>query len=176
MNTCTPGVCHTFRWSPLELFYPRRARPGPGPQKCRKRRGSRRLSAPEGYRGTSLKPPPRRTLRWDHAWAPMAVLGGGAVSNERGNPAHSPQPEAPHQQQIRIHLDFKRAFTRQDRRDAHTLVAGEGGACSLAEDPKRRTSNQQQIRIHPGDRLRALERVTCWMHPDVKSSLSAWSH
>ena len=32
------------------------------------------------------KPPPRRTLQYDHAWGVMGVLGGWAFSYERGNP------------------------------------------------------------------------------------------
>ena len=32
------------------------------------------------------KRPPRRTLQSDHAYAPMAVLGGAAIPDERGNP------------------------------------------------------------------------------------------
>ena len=40
------------------------------------------------YRGTSLirnRAPPR-TLQYDYVQGPMVVLGGGAVSYERGNP------------------------------------------------------------------------------------------
>jgi len=39
------------------------------------------------YKGTlHNKPPSRRTPQWDHDWAPMAVLGGGAFSHGRGTP------------------------------------------------------------------------------------------
>jgi len=39
----------------------------------------------QGYLAHKKHPPPR-TLQWDYTYGPIAVLGGGAVSYERGTP------------------------------------------------------------------------------------------
>ena len=45
-----------------------------------------RVKALQGYL-THKKQPPLRTLQYDYTQGPMVVLGGGAVSHERGIPA-----------------------------------------------------------------------------------------
>jgi len=54
----------------------------------------RRPAHGKHYRGTSLirNNPPRRTLQKDYTQGPMVVLGGGAVSYERGAPVPHPAP------------------------------------------------------------------------------------
>ena len=42
----------------------------------------------QGYLAHKNQRPPR-TLHWDYAWGPTVVLGGGAVSYERGTPVSS---------------------------------------------------------------------------------------